>query len=174
MKDEVEVTEKPLETRPSFWSYPRRVIARVFATLGWIADLLGIYAFGESHHWWEFPFALSPGMKEALWMLAVGLGGPWAMILGAIAAAKLSEIFSGDRTVTASLINRVIDVGVFFALLHCSEMSFGVKIFAPYLNGGGFAKVVLIYLITGVAIGLVAPLLVRATTKKSRAIAKLT
>jgi len=158
--------QKSYETRPSFWDYARRVISRIYLVVGGIANCLGIYTFGESHHWWEFTFALSPEMTETLLMLAVGLGGPWAMILGGIAGAKFSELFTRDKTATASIAHSLIDVGFFFAILHCSQMSFGLRIFSRYLSSEGFVKVVVIYLFLGLAVGVVGQLAMRARSRK--------
>jgi hypothetical protein len=167
------VTQQPLATHPplrvSAFKYARRFIARVYLVVGGVANLLGIYAFGESHHWWEFTFAVSSEMKEVFWMLAVGLGGPWAMMVGGIASAKFAELFTKDRAMTAIITARMVDVGFFFSIFHCAEMEFGIKIYPLYLSSAGFVKVVIIYLLMGVALGTVLPLVLHAIR---RALAK--
>ena len=152
--------QKPLTTRPPFWEYARRVITRAYWVVGGIANVLGIYGFGESHHWWEFTFTASSETKEVFWMLAVGVGGPWAMMLAGIAGAKFCELFTSDQTTTLVIIRSVVRVSSFFAILHCAEMSFDIKIFPLYLNSEGFVKVVGLYLLLGLAVGTVFPLII--------------
>lgn len=151
-----------LATRPSSkklsYRYARRIVARVFWVVGAIANFLGIYQFGEDHHWWGGPFSVSPETREILWMLAVGLGGPWVMMLGSFLGAKLSEFFTRDQAVTKMVALGAVRIGSFFAAFHCAQMSFDIKIFPRYLSGEGFVKVVSVYLFVGLAIGVVLPL----------------
>jgi hypothetical protein len=163
MQDEfTEVVSTLLLKRSQFFKYARRAITGVYWVVGGVANVLGIYGFGESHHWWGFKFAPSPEIADAFWMLAVGVGGPWAMMLGGLAGAKLSEMFTRDRVLTSSITRSCVRVGFFFALFHCSEMSFGIRIFPRYLNSNGFVKVSSVYLAVGLAIGVVFPLVIHA------------
>jgi hypothetical protein len=166
MQGEVtKVDQKPLAEHPPVWKQVLRVIAGVFWVIGGIANVLGIYGFGESHQWWRFTFAISPEMTEVLWMLAVGVGGPWAMMLGGVAGARFSEIFVSDRTVTDLIKHTVLRVGSFLALLHCTQMMFDIKIFPNYLSSDGFVKIVAIYLAMGLAICGVFPLILHAARR---------
>jgi len=135
------------------YRYARRFVLGFFGVLGAIANLFSIYSFGESHNWWGAAFALSPKTQETLWMLAVGIGGPWAMMLGGIVGAKFAEKFTGNRAVTALMMPIVVRISMFFAILHCAQMSFDMKIFPRYLSSVGFFKVAGIYLLAGLAVG---------------------
>lgn len=165
--------EKPLAKdsiwRVAFRTVPR-AIARIFGPIGGIANLLGIYTFGESHNWWGLTFAISSEMRESLLMLAVGIGGPWAMMLGGIVGAKLTDLITKDRAMTIITMQSAARIGSFFALFHCSEMMFGIKIFPGYISGDGFAKVVLIYLLAGLTLGTVFPLLIHAVRRMASSV----
>ena len=158
MKDSViENDRQPRGKRLLSWKivyrYARRIVTNFFLVAGGVASLLEIYSFGEQHHWLGLRVALSPHSREVIWMLAVGLGGPWAMMLGGIAGAKLAEKFTGGRMLT-TLITRVsIKVNMFFALLHCAQMSLDLKIFPRYLSAGGFFEIVANYFLLGLAAG---------------------
>ena len=167
--------EKPLATRDSIWRVVfrdvPRMIARIFGPIGGIANLLSLYAFGENHNWWGFTFAISSEMRESLLMLAVGIGGPWAMMLGGIVGAKLTGLITKDRVMTLVTIQAAARIGSFFALFHCSEMMFGIKIFPGYISGDGFVKIVLIYLLAGLALGTVCPLVIHAVRRIASSVA---
>lgn len=152
---------------PRFWKRFCRVIARLYWFVGGMANILGIYGFGESHHWWGFAFTISilPETKEVLWMLALGVGGPWAMMLASIAVARSVEIVTGDREATLVVVRSVVNVGSFFAILHCAQMTFDISIFPRYLSGEGFAKVVGAYVLLGLAVGALASMTVYAARR---------
>lgn len=145
----------------------RRAVVTIFGILGAAANLLGIYAFGEDHGWWEYEFALSLDAKEALLMGLVGVGGPWALIVGGVIGARITELATKDRRATWSLIHSFIQVGFFFAILHAAQMSVGLRIFPDHLSPEGFLKVVGIYLLTGLWVGVVLPLIVHGLRKAS-------
>lgn len=145
----------------------RRALATIFGILGAAANLLGIYAFGEDHGWWEFEFAISQQAKESLLMGLVGVGGPWALIVGGVVGAKVTELATKDPRATWSLIHSFIRVGFFFAILHAAQMSVGLRIFPDHLSAEGFLKVVGIYLLTGLGLGIVLPLVVHVLRKAS-------
>ena len=147
------------------YKYARRFVTGLVWVVGCLASILEIYSFGEDRHWWGFAFALSPEAKEAIWMLAVGVGGPWAMMLGGIAGAKFSELFTGDRMVTSSVTHGAVNVGSFFAVLHCVQMSFDMRIFPRFLSGPGFLKIAAIYLSAGLFVGILGPLVVHAAKR---------
>jgi hypothetical protein len=159
--DATEVGHEPPSPGVTLWSHIRRLIAGAYWVIGGIANLLGIYAFGESRNWWVFSFYLSPEMGEVLWMLAVGLGGPWALMLGVWAGARFSELFTKDKAQTASLVSSVVDISFFLSIWHSAQMALGLKIFSRYLYGGGFVKVISIYLLVGLALGAIWPLITR-------------
>jgi hypothetical protein len=136
-------------------------VGRLFALVGTIANLLALYEFGEKSQWWNWSFSYQP--TPTFWMLAVGVGGPWAMILGSMAGAKVSESITRDKTATRYTLHAIFRVGSFFALLHCSQMSFGLTIFPRYLSANGFVFVAGIYLLTGFLLGVVFPLVSRSS-----------
>jgi hypothetical protein len=161
MKSEITgANRRTAKTRPRFWKSFRRVAARIYLVVGGLADILGIYGFGESRNWWNFTFTISPETQEVLWMLALGVGGPWTMMLAGIGGAKLVEIFTGDREATRVVIISVVRVGSFFAIWHCAQMTFDIKIFPRYLSGDGFITVVGAYLLLGLAVGTLSPIIV--------------
>jgi hypothetical protein len=135
------------------------LVRRAFATLGGVANVLGVYAFGESHGWWHLPIVISATLAREMWMLAVGVGGPWAMILGSWAATKAVLANRYDTISTMRVIKPMFNVGSFFAIYHCAQMSFGYIIFPKYLNASGFAMVSGIYVPIGLAYGLTMALL---------------
>src|SRR3954469_5460909 len=108
--------EKDRPLARSILTFGRRVILVAYWIVGGIANVLGIYGYGESHHWWTFkwtpkwtftwPLTLGRpfNQKEELLMLAVGLAGPWALMLGGIVGTKLSEFITHDRTITSAAI----------------------------------------------------------------------
>ena len=147
----------------------RILMRRAYAVLGGVANLLGVYAFGESHGWWHLPIVISPALARELWMLAVGVGGPWGMILGSWIAAKATLENRHDTIFTMRLIKPVFNVGSFFAIYHCAQMSFGFIIFPKYLNASGFAMVSGIYFATGLAFGLTFAMLENYSTRRRSA-----
>lgn len=147
-----------------------RVIRDAFLIVGAVADILGIFGYGQAHQWWTFQwwtfgFTASPGAIKTFWMLVLGIGGPWMMIIGAAGGAKFVELFTNNRAATASLVQSIAFVGTFWAAFHCAEMMFGITIFSQYLSGEGFIKVCGAYLLSGVAIGVVVPLVRNARTR---------
>lgn len=166
MKSEItEGNRRSGKARPRFWKSFNRVVARVFGVVGGIANILGIYGFGESRHWWGLTFIVSPETKEVLWMLALGVGGPWTMMLAGIVGAKVVEIFTSDREATRVVMISVVRVGSFFAIWHCAQMTFGIRIFPRYLSGEGFVTVVGAYLLLGLAVGTLSPIIVYAVRR---------
>lgn len=136
-------------------------VGRLFAVVGTMANVLALYEFGEKRQWWDWSFGYQP--TPTFWMLAVGIGGPWAMILGSMAGAKVSETLTHDKSATRHTVHAIFRVGSFFALLHCSQMSFGLTIFSRYLSVNGFVFVVGIYLLTGFVLGVLFPLVSRSS-----------
>lgn len=143
----------------------RRLMRRAYSVIGAIANLLGIYAFGETHHWWSLSLPWLPQMTPGLWGLAAGIGGPWAMILGTAIGTKLSELFTRDNVVTRSLVRSTVNIGMFFAMFHSAEVSVGIPIYPDYESATGFAKVVAIYLALGLGIGILLPPLMLFTRR---------
>lgn len=147
--------------------FVQRTLKGAFWVLGAVANVFGIYEFGDHRHWWDvnahfaFSFKISPGADLALRTLAVAIGGPWAMALGVIASATLSGWFELDQSATNSIIHNALSVCFFFAALHCAQMMFGLPIFQDYLTGEGFVKVVSGYFIGGVGLGLITALVAR-------------
>jgi hypothetical protein len=142
------------------------LMRRTFAILGGVANLLGVYAFGEDHGWWRLPITISHELARELWMLAVGVGGPWMMILGSWIAAKAALAVRHDTIFTMRLIRPMFNIGSFFAIYHCAQVSFGFIIFPKYLNPQGFAIVSGLYLAIGLAFGLTTAMLENSAARR--------
>jgi hypothetical protein len=148
-------------------TFARRLILGIYWILGGAASILGIYDHGEARHWWNFKWTFSwtfelpswmlrrVDRKEELIMLAVGLSGPWALMLGGIVGAKLSQSLIRDREITRSAIHSFVRIGFFLAILHCAQVNFGIRIFTRYLSSEGLAKIFIIYLSLGLGLGAV-------------------
>src|SRR5438045_5132647 len=110
----VRPTSAPLRQKQLARKLPRHLLRQAFSIIGGIANLLGIYGFCESRHWWGLSLPALPEMTHAGWMIAVGVGGPWAMILGAAVGAKVLAHITSNNTLTKSIIHAAVEVGFFF------------------------------------------------------------
>jgi hypothetical protein len=81
-------------------------------------------------------------------------------MLAGIAGAKFVELFTSDREATRIVIISVVRVSSFFAIWHCAQMTFDIKIFPRYLSSEGFVTVVGSYLLLGLAVGTLSPMIV--------------
>jgi len=148
--------------RLGLWHRVLRFITRVFWIVGATADILGIYAFGELHHWWmgwslpPLPTGIVSGeWRQAILMVALAVSYPWTMMVAGVLTVTVLRPLVRDRGLSNQTTYVVVQGGLIYAAYNCAKMVWGGRIKDEYMNVSSAVRINTTYFVGGIIIGLV-------------------